>query len=206
MRPIQHHPTLIIERLAGPPLLLRVQPPTKTEIRWKRRCSWAVRARSSRQACCARSAAAQADRVPLRSRLCKRCSSRGEQSLWRKHLDTRGCQFDGQRQPIESQTDLGDGRSIVRRQLKIGSDGLCPLEEQVHRWNVCERSVIWKMLGVWEREGWDGELVFGTQAQHLSARDKKLDTGQASNSSTSGVAAAMTCSKLSRSRSRCLSR
>jgi hypothetical protein len=49
------------------------------------------------------------------------------------------------------------------------------LEEQLHRWNVCERAIIWEALGVWESEGWDGELVFCTQTQHLSARDQELD-------------------------------
>jgi hypothetical protein len=49
------------------------------------------------------------------------------------------------------------------------------LNEQVHRWNVCEQSVIWEMALVWEREGRDSELVFGTQAQHLAARDQELD-------------------------------
>jgi len=34
-------------------------------------------------------------------------------------------------------TDLGNDGSIVRRQLKIRADGLCPLEKQVDRWNVC---------------------------------------------------------------------
>src|SRR6266567_2776557 len=99
----------------------------------------------------------------------------GEQCLQRKHLDTSRGQFDGQRQPIESKTDLGDSRSIVRRHVKIRSDGLCPLDEQVHRRNVGERSAIWDALGVWECEGWDGELLFGPQAQHLAARDKEFD-------------------------------
>ena len=65
--------------------------------------------------------------------------------------------------------------SIVRRHLEIRCDGLYPLDEQVHCWYVCERSVVWEVLGVWEREGWDGELVFGTQTQHLSACDQDLD-------------------------------
>jgi hypothetical protein len=94
-----------------------------------------------------------------------------EQCLWWEQFDAGGGQFDGQGQPIESSTDLGDGRSIVRRELKISSDGLCPLNEQVHRGNLGERSVIWELLGIWERKRWDGELLFGTQVQHLPACD-----------------------------------
>src|SRR6266566_5145372 len=40
---------------------------------------------------------------------------------------------------------------------------------------VSGRGVIWEVLRVWEREGWDGELVFATQAQHLPARDQDLE-------------------------------
>ena len=40
---------------------------------------------------------------------------------------------------------------------------------------VSGRGVIWEVPGVWEREGWDGELVFGTQAQHFSTRNQDLD-------------------------------
>jgi len=59
--------------------------------------------------------------------------------------------------------------------LKIGVDGLCPLEEQLHRRHLCERSVSWEIPGIWERERWDSKLVFGTQAQHLAARHKELE-------------------------------
>ena len=33
--------------------------------------------------------------------------------MWQKEANARCRQFDGQWQPIESQTDLSDGRSIV---------------------------------------------------------------------------------------------
>jgi hypothetical protein len=77
----------------------------------------------------------------------------GEQGLWWEQLDASRGQFDGQRQPFESNTYLGDRRRIVRRQLKIRTDGLCPLEEQVHRRNLVERFIIREVLGVWECQG-----------------------------------------------------
>ena len=126
-----------------------------------------------RKVCCR----TQGDHVRLPVKTCQSMIESVKQSLRAKHLDTGCRQFDRQRQPIESQTDLGDGRSIVRRQVKIGSDGLCPLNEQVHRCNMCEPSFIWEVPGIRQGEGWNGELVFGAQAQDFSARDKNLQIG-----------------------------
>src|SRR5215471_12001487 len=100
-----------------------------------------------------------------------------EQGLGRKHLDACCRQFDGQWQPVESQADQGNGRCIVRRHVKIGLDGLRSLEEQVHRGNVWKRLCIGKLPGIGERQGWDDELLFATQAQHLATRNEKLEIG-----------------------------
>jgi hypothetical protein len=85
-----------------------------------------------------------------------------EQCLWWEQFGTSCCQFDSQWQPIEPETDLGDSCYIVRRELKIRSDGPCPLKKQVYRWNVCEQFCIWEVLEIWERKGMDDELVLAT--------------------------------------------
>ncbi len=69
-----------------------------------------------------------------------------------------------------------DQASVLRKVRWRRVDGLCPLDEQIHCRNVCERTVIWETLGVWERQGQDGELVFATQAQHLAAGDQELES------------------------------
>ena len=66
--------------------------------------------------------------------------------------------------PSRAKTDLGNGRGIVRRHIKIGLDSPRSLEEQVHRGNVCERLDIGELPGIGERQGWDDELLFATQA------------------------------------------
>ena len=38
-----------------------------------------------------------------------------------------------------------------------------------------ERGSIWEVAGSWKRQGWDDELVFATQAQHLSTCNEELE-------------------------------
>ena len=116
--------------------------------------------------------------LPKRKIACASCQDlqstvqSGEQCLWWEQLDAGCRQFDGQWQPVEPETDLGNGRGIVRCHVEIGLDGLRSLEEQVHRGNVWQRLCIGVLPWIGEREGWDDELLFATQAQHLSTRDQ----------------------------------
>jgi hypothetical protein len=54
------------------------------------------------------------------------------------------------------------------------------VEEQLHCWNTRERLGVWEPLAVWQREGWDAELVLGTQVQDLVAGDQDLHAGSGS--------------------------
>ena len=156
-----------------------------------------------RSVCC-RSGRSRAP--PVKS--CKRCSSRVKRACNESSLDTRCRQFDGQRQPIESQTDLGNGRSIVRCQLENRMDGLCPLEEQVAPLATCASDCSsGKCLGSGRARGGTANWCSARRRNTSRLVTRILRSGQASNSSDKfRCGCRMTCSKLSRSRSWCLSR
>jgi hypothetical protein len=57
----------------------------------------------------------------------------GQQCRWREHLDPSSGELDGEGQPIQAPTDLGDGNRVVRSQREIWLDGLRACDEEPDR-------------------------------------------------------------------------
>src|SRR6266567_4106272 len=84
------------------------------------------------------------------------------------------CQFNCQRESIQSDTQFSNGAGVCPGQLEVRSGGLRPLQKQVHGCILRQRLTIWEMLQIWQRKRGHGKLVFSTQVQYFTAGDKYL--------------------------------
>jgi hypothetical protein len=98
-----------------------------------------------------------------------------QESLWGKHFDARCCQFDGQRQPIQAHTDLGDGMGTGGSHLEVGPGSLRTVQEEGHGRILGEGFAPWKMGKVRQRQWWDGKLVLATDVQHSTTGHQHLE-------------------------------
>src|SRR6266436_946339 len=98
-----------------------------------------------------------------------------QERLWRKKFDTCPCQLNGQRQPIQVNTNLGDGTSIGGIHLEVGLDRLRTFEEEGYRCILCERFALWKLREVGQRQWQHGKLVFTTDVQHDATGHQNLE-------------------------------
>ncbi len=95
-----------------------------------------------------------------------------EQRLGRQELAAASGQFDGQRQPVQMHTDLGDGAGIGRGQLKGGLDGLRAQHKQTHRGLLHERLRRELLCEIGHREQRDWKLVLSGEVKGGPAGDE----------------------------------
>src|SRR6266581_4668294 len=101
-----------------------------------------------------------------------------QECLWGEEFDACGCQFYGERQPIQAHTDLSDDTGVGGSQLEVGPGSLCTLQEEGHCRILREGFTLWKVDEVGQRQWWDGKLVFTMEVQYSTTghQDLKLRT------------------------------
>src|SRR6266566_10133411 len=102
------------------------------------------------------------------SQACQEC-------LWGEEFAACRGQFDGQRQPIQAHTDLGDSSGVGGSHLEVGTGSLHTLKEEGYCRILGEGLASWKMGEVGERQWRDGKLVFPTDMQHGTAGYQDLE-------------------------------
>ncbi len=93
-------------------------------------------------------------------------SQTGQECLWGEEFDACRCQFNGQRQPIQAHTDLGDGTRIGGSHLDVGPGSLCTLQKECHSCILCQGFALGKLGEVGQRQRWDRKLAFTTDVQY----------------------------------------
>ncbi len=98
------------------------------------------------------------------------------QRRWRKHLDPRGGQFNGQRQTIETAADIDDCRPVLLGEREIRFDALGPQHKKSDRVGtiqVLQRWIAWYLHDL-ERSDWilvlAGDLQAGTAGRQNRER------------------------------------
>ncbi len=98
-----------------------------------------------------------------------------QQRLGRDHLDPRRGQLDGERQPVEGQTDVGDCARVLVGQREAGARGPGPLDKQPHGRHVGHRRRAADTRPVRNHERRHLILVFGADVQARAARRQNFD-------------------------------
>ena len=116
-----------------------------------------------------------------------------------EQLDPGGGQLDGQREPVEEPADGGDRLHVAGVAPEVRLHGLGPIAEQPHRLRVGGGRQVARLR---ERERWHGEDVLGPDPEGRPARDEHLEVPDSARAAPRcPTAAAITCSKLSSTRS-----
>ena len=97
-----------------------------------------------------------------------------QERLGRNHLDPRRGQFDGQRQPVERQTDIGDRARVLVGQREPGARRPGPLDEQPHGRHVGHRRRAADTRPVGNHQRRHLVLVLGAHVQARAARRQDL--------------------------------
>ena len=93
-----------------------------------------------------------------------------EDRLGAEEARLRRRELDRQRQPVETNDDLGDRRDIGRGDREVRSDGHRPLEEQGDPLVLRERLHRRQVRRVGDPERWNGMLVLAMHVEHGPAR------------------------------------
>lgn len=93
-----------------------------------------------------------------------------------QQANTRGGQFNCQRQAVQAHTDLRDRTGIRSGQEKVRLHGLGTLEKERHRSLLCEGLLVGKLRQVGQGQGRNRKQVLAIQAQNSAAGDKQLET------------------------------
>src|SRR6266566_8960651 len=100
----------------------------------------------------------------------------GQEGVRGEELAAGGCQFEGQGQAIETDTNLGDGTSIGASHLERRFDGLGALEKEGDGGRVGEDLRSRKLCEVRERQGWDRKFMFALDMQGGATGDQELES------------------------------
>jgi hypothetical protein len=73
-----------------------------------------------------------------------------QEGFWWEHIAARGCEFEGQREPVQAPADLGNGLRIVGSEREIGLHLAHTLDEQCDRWDPCQGFEVGEVLRVWQ--------------------------------------------------------
>src|SRR5260370_30082668 len=103
-----------------------------------------------------------------------------EQRLGRQQFDTRRCQLQGQRQPVQADADLGYSSRVVLRKDKLGINQLRTRNEKGDRRVVEQLLMCWQVKRIGQGERRNRKFVFTLHVQYRSAGHHDLDrwTGQ----------------------------
>jgi hypothetical protein len=97
-----------------------------------------------------------------------------EQRLRREEADSRGRQFNRERQPIQPATDLGDRGGVLSRNVKVGLDRARAFDKQANGLNLLQPLRRQCALAVRERHGRNRELILTPDVQRGTAGDQGL--------------------------------
>ncbi len=100
-----------------------------------------------------------------------------KQGLRWQQLDTRRRQFDGERQAVQTRTDLGDGAGIGLGQLKGRLDGLGTLHEEAHGSDLREGLCVFELCEVRLGERRHRECIFAGEVQGSPAGYQEMQAG-----------------------------
>src|SRR6266699_458384 len=103
-----------------------------------------------------------------------------QQGLGRQQFAPRRCQLQGQGQPVQSDTDLGDCCRVILRKDKSGLHHLRTLHEQGDRRVVQQLLMCWQVEWIGQGERRNRKLVFPLHMQDRSAGHQNFEgwTGQ----------------------------
>ena len=97
----------------------------------------------------------------------------GQDRLGRQELDAGRGQLQGERQPVETAADLGDGGCVFVCQLEVGFCSPCALEEELHGFTICQ--ILNRRVAGWRQVQWRNRIfVFPTQVERDAAADQDL--------------------------------
>src|SRR5258708_37440335 len=97
-----------------------------------------------------------------------------EQRLGRQQFDTRRCQLQGQRQPVQADADLGYSSRVVLRKDKLGLHHLRTLNEKGDRRVLQQLLICWQVKRIGQGERRNRKLVFTLHVQYRSAGHQDL--------------------------------
>src|SRR6266567_3562998 len=98
----------------------------------------------------------------------------GQEGVRGEELAAGGCQFDGEWQAIQTDTDLRDGTSSGAGHLERRFRGLGALEKEGDGGRVGEDLRSRKLCEVRERQGWDRKFMFALDMQGGATGDQEL--------------------------------
>src|SRR5260370_25605241 len=98
-----------------------------------------------------------------------------EQRLGRQQVDTRRCQLQGQRQPVQADADLGYSSGVVLRKDKLGLHHLRTLNEKGDRRVLQKLLICWQVKRIGQGERRNRKLVFTLHVQYRTAGHHDLD-------------------------------
>ena len=93
-----------------------------------------------------------------------------EKRLWRKQFAACRCQFNGQRQAVQANTDLSNETSVSRGHLEVWHKHPCALEKERNGSVLRERLYCGKLFEAGHGKRWNEKLVLSTDVQWSTTR------------------------------------
>ena len=100
-----------------------------------------------------------------------------ENVVRREQLDARGSELECQREPVEADTQLGDGAGVHLGELEVGPCVACPSDEQPHRFGAPEKVDFEGVGRVGELERRDAVDPLCGDVERRAAGDEQRQAG-----------------------------